>query len=236
MIVKSKILNTAMYYIGYCEKSSNYMLDDFTANIGNRNYTKFHRDLHVMNGTAWCAYFIQYLFDYNKHSNLLKGLTGSCSRMLENMQSQIVNNPKSGDLIFFAEYPKRYVFDMKHVGIVFCVDDTYIYTIEGNCGGQVKRKKYKKSNFNGFFVRPKYQYEHMQTLPTKVVKKGVKGKDVEKLQSALNYFGYNLEIDGSCGALTEKAIKDMQSVLGLEIDGSCGAKTRKKLKEVFNYE
>ena len=42
---KSKdLIDKALSYVGYLEKASNDDLDDFTANAGNANYTRFCRD------------------------------------------------------------------------------------------------------------------------------------------------------------------------------------------------
>ena len=60
-----KILKIANEEVGYLEKASNEELDDKTANAGDRNFTKYARDmdnLHIYNGIkqgyAWCNIFI----------------------------------------------------------------------------------------------------------------------------------------------------------------------------------
>lgn len=59
-----------------------------------------------------------------------------------------------------------------------------------------------------------------------VVKKGVKSICVGTLQILLNSKnGEKLEVDNSCGALTEAAIKRYQAKKGLEVDGVCGKNT-----------
>lgn len=58
------------------------------------------------------------------------------------------------------------------------------------------------------------------------VQKGKTGTAVRMFQCVSNIrYGYNLAIDGSCGAATDKAIREIQAKLGLEQDGSCGPAT-----------
>ena len=70
--------------------------------------------------------------------------------------------------------------------------------------------------------------------PTKVVKLGSKGNSVRWLQVELNYRGYKLDVDGSAGELTIKALKSFQEQAfpnnKEEWDGICGPKTREKLR------
>ena len=59
-----------------------------------------------------------------------------------------------------------------------------------------------------------------------VVKKGVKCEAVMAVQTLLNmHIGAGLDIDGSCGAKTDAAIRAFQSSYGLMVDGSCGKAT-----------
>ena len=63
-------------------------------------------------------------------------------------------------------------------------------------------------------------------VAVEVIKRGVKSDAVRAVQALLNMrAGAGLEVDGSCGAATEAAIKAYQRASGLEVDGSCGAAT-----------
>lgn len=64
-----KILSIANEEVGYLEKASNDQLDDKTANAGNKNYTKYMRDMDSLNvyngkkqGYAWCNRFYRLVF------------------------------------------------------------------------------------------------------------------------------------------------------------------------------
>lgn len=63
-------------------------------------------------------------------------------------------------------------------------------------------------------------------VAVEVIKRGVKSDAVRAVQALLNMrAGAGLEVDGSCGAATEAAIKAYQKANGLSVDGSCGAAT-----------
>ncbi len=148
--------------IGYKEKKSNANLDDKTANAGSKNYTKYARDFDESypnwyngkkNGYAWCDMFVDWCFlqafGYDKALDLLcqpensagAGCTYSM-KYYKNKGQFYTSNPKQGDQIFFGTSKDN----SSHTGIVEEVDDTYVYTIEGNTSDQVARRKYKLSD------------------------------------------------------------------------------------------
>jgi len=62
-----------------------------------------------------------------------------------------------------------------------------------------------------------------------VAKTGTKGVAVRALQRLLLHRGADVEVDGSFGPGTAKAVKAFQSANGLEADGAVGTKTWSKL-------
>lgn len=63
-----------------------------------------------------------------------------------------------------------------------------------------------------------------------VITKGADNEFVALLQKCLKYTGdYTGSIDGSCGPLTDKAIRQYQGRKGLAVDGSCGPATWKSI-------
>ncbi len=70
-----------------------------------------------------------------------------------------------------------------------------------------------------------------------LLKNGMWGEDVRKLQTDLVYLGYNLggySIDGGFGTYTELAVRAFQKDNGLVVDGIAGEKTLSKLKELVD--
>ncbi|RDU22298.1 peptidoglycan-binding protein [Anaerosacchariphilus polymeriproducens] len=63
-----------------------------------------------------------------------------------------------------------------------------------------------------------------------IVKLGKKTRDVYLVQGTLRVKGYYTStLDGYCGNVTDKAIREFQRDSGLTVDGECGANTWDKL-------
>ena len=160
-----KVLEIALAEVGYLEKASNYKLYDKTANVGNANYTKYGREMHVICPSVmdfpapWCDAFVDWVF-YKAYGlqEAKKMLAGNFndytveSAQLFKKANAWYSCPKIGDVIFFKN-TKR----ICHVGLVYDLDDKYVYTIEGNTssasgvvanGGGVWKKKYLLSYKN----------------------------------------------------------------------------------------
>ena len=69
-----------------------------------------------------------------------------------------------------------------------------------------------------------------------ILRKGARGESVKLVQTLLNSFGYELEVDGIFGRGTLNAVKDFQSKNGLAADGVVGPKTLAKLNELTATE
>ena len=67
-------------------------------------------------------------------------------------------------------------------------------------------------------------------VPTRTLYKGCKGEDVKWLQFELVEAGFKLDVDGSFGSKTEKAVAEYQASCKLAVDKRVGPETRKALK------
>lgn len=237
----SKIIEVAANEIGYLEKNSKIALDSKTANAGNRNYTKYWDDLYPsFQGQPWCLCFVIWCFTraYGdvEARKLLKMpsytfYTPTAAQYFKNAK-QWFKYPEVGDVVFFKNSSR-----ICHVGIVYKVDGSKVYTIEGNTnggstleanGGAVAKKSYplNYSKIAGY-GRPDYKDPNWTpVLPSGIIKIGKKGIQVAMLQECLNYFGYNLVPDGDFGPKTESALKDFQNKHNLEADGEYGPLTK----------
>lgn len=167
---RRKLIALAEAEVGYIEKKSNSQLDDKTANAGSNNYTKYARDLDAIGnfyngkkqGFPWCDVFNDWLFVQSfgvdnalkllcaSRGSLGAGCTYSLNYYIVKGQYHSRNEkPEVGDQIFFGS-----VGNSNHTGIVYKVDDTTVYTIEGNTsgmsdvvanGGMVCKKAYSRS-------------------------------------------------------------------------------------------
>ena len=178
----STAVNLAKSYVGYYGKKSNSNLDDFTANKGGK-YTKFAYDFDTKyptfyngrkNGYDWCDVFFDWLMVTSFGETIgremtyqpLKSCGAGCgySAGYYKANKRFFTYPKVGDQIFFGNSTSTY-----HTGIVVAVDNTYVYTVEGNIGNpcHVGEKKYKlgSSRIKGY-GRPNYDEEPVEK-PTK---------------------------------------------------------------------
>ena len=181
---RDKVISIALAEEGYLEKKSNRYLDDKVANAGSNNYTKYARDLDKLpnfyngkkQGYAWCDVFVDWCFvqafGEERAKELLCQPSKSCgagvgySADYYKSKGQFhTSKPQAGDQIFF----KNSKGERTHTGLVYQVDGTYVYTIEGNTsaasgvvanGGAVACKKYKL-NYSLIYGygRPKYKIE-----------------------------------------------------------------------------
>lgn len=177
-----KLLDVAEAENGYLEKATNSQLGSKTANAGRNNYTKYARD-HAKWGTyhapkqglPWCDMFIDWCFikafgfdlgmkmTCQPKGGYGAGCTESYNYYKAAGQTVILSNVQEGDQVFFGKPG-----NMTHTGIVYKVDNTKIYTIEGNTssanntvvanGGGVFKKWYSRSaSAIGGVGRPKWE-------------------------------------------------------------------------------
>ena len=161
-----KVIKIALAEVGYLEKATNANLDSKTGNAGYNNYTKYARDLYIAgyyngnkNGFAWCDSFVDWCF-YKAYGasegQRIECQTGnlgagcSYSAQYYKAQGRYDKTPKVGDQIFFLDSAGV----INHTGLVYAVDSTTVYTVEGNTsgasgvvanGGGVCKKSYSRS-------------------------------------------------------------------------------------------
>lgn len=181
----NKVIQVALNEVGYLEKKDKNNLDDKTANAGSKNCTKYARDLDALGfyngkkqGVAWCDIFVDWCFVQAYGLDAALKLTNqplgksNCgagckySRNYYKKKGRLFDKPQAGDQIFF--WPKDAIGGpaVAHTGLVYDVDGTYVYTIEGNTsgangvvanGGGVCKKKYKLTyNRIAGYGRPEY--------------------------------------------------------------------------------
>lgn len=158
MAKASELVKVAINEIGYKEKATNSQLDDKTANAGDKNWTKYARDLHSngyyqapKNGYAWCDMFVDWcclqLMGSKEKGEWLQcqtGLYGAGCEWSSNCYrwaGRFGTEPKVGAQIFFGKAGAE-----EHTGIVEKFDDNYVYTIEGNTSNMVARRTYVRTS------------------------------------------------------------------------------------------
>ena len=155
----TQLLDVARSQLGYKEKATNAYLDDFTANAGSNNYTKYARDLYAagyyggtnLQGGAWCDMFTDWCFlqaagGDAKEAQRVECQTGNYgatvgySANYYEAQGRLDTSPKAGDQVFFRQSTIKWA----HTGIVESYNPTtqLLTTIEGNSNNQVCRNYY----------------------------------------------------------------------------------------------
>lgn len=257
-----KVLAVAESEVGYLEKASNANLDSKTGNAGSNNWTKYARDLDNIpgfydgkkNGYAWCDMFVDWCFVKAYGVDMAKKLLcqpeksygASCASSVNyyKAKGQYFTSPKVGDQIFFF-----YNGAPNHTGLVYKVDDNYVYTIEGNTsgasgvipngGGVCKKTYYRSYSAICGYGRPDYSLVGESatgtakkddcTVGLAMLRTGDKGGQVKTLQAALvskwgiSCGGYG--VDGDFGNATKDAVIKFQRMKSLEVDGIVGSQT-----------
>lgn len=265
------VIQIAKNEVGYLEKKSNSQLDHPTANAGKNNYTKYNRDYEawdepdlkeIPNGSVnmqWCAAFVSWIFvmAYGLAAAirlLCGGLhcytpTGAsrfkkAGRYIKRGEGK----PKPGDVVFFYSKSKGRI---GHVGLVYKVTSSRVYTIEGNTsagstlitnGGGVAYKSYSMtSTYIDGYGRPDYEAVEAGSgaaiafeLGERLLVNGCVGDDVQELQKALIDLGYGKQLgvygaDGEFGDCTELAVMAFQRDHGCDDDGEYGPLTHEAM-------
>lgn len=181
---KNKVIQIALNEVGYLEKSKiAYQKDpniiySKTDGAGLDNITIYNEEMHKIYPTVmdvkapWCDAFVDWCFYKAYGVTTAKSLLGgnfddytvnSC-KMYEK-HNALYTEPQIGDQVFFTKNGQSN--GCYHTGLVYQVDNTYFYTVEGNTssgnsvvanGGCVAKKKYSIVNYKNkvLFGRPNY--------------------------------------------------------------------------------
>ena len=252
------VIKVAESQIGYHEKATNSQLDDFYANSGSNNWNKYARDIDEKypdfyngkkNGYDWCDIFVDWCFitAYGRENaqRLLcqpnNSLGAGCEYSYGYFKDkgQTGSAPKKGAQIFFG--------DLDHTGIVVDFDSSYVWTVEGNSGNEVKKKKYSRNDSWIYgYGYPKYDEEVPTPTPTpsgnawtggypKLPSRGYyltgdgyetntgMQSDIKLIQQFLKWalgLGSTFQIDGYYGNDTTEAVEIFQKLYNLKYRAS----------------
>ena len=261
-----KLIEIALAEAGYLEKKSKSQLDSKTANAGSGNFTKYARDLDALKdfynypkqGYAWCDVFVDWCFfkafgeekalelTCQPKKSAGAGCTYSARYYKEKGQFH-TESPQVGDQIFFTSGSGG----VAHTGIVYDVDKTYVYTVEGNTsgasgvvanGGGVCKKKYKLSYSRIYgYGRPAYDAQPEEPAYQPTVKQWQKAAIADGFK--FPKYGADGKWGAECEAVAKKAIvkrrvtykyknltRIVQKVVGVNVDGKCGKDTQAGIK------
>lgn len=232
------IVNEAKTQIGYTEGKNNS--NKYAAEIDTL-WPDFYNT--KKNGASWCDIFVDWLFlhcfGFDAALYMLCQPTHSCgagckySAQYYRKAKRFDSTPEVGAQIFFGRSGEE-----SHTGIVIGVDDTKVYTVEGNSQNKVMEHWYWKSSSKiSGYGHPRYDEEKGDTcmIEVKLCKNGNKNETVKSVQSILYGKGFKgsngkaLALDGDFGPNTLYAVKSFQRANNLADDGVVGPKTWAKL-------
>lgn len=205
-------------------------------------------------GVAWCAVFVSWCLAQAGITGIKTDGAGCFAReyqtqgkWYESEYSNTSTTPKVGDIVTFTwnyagRYPNQDRYYSDHVGIVYGVDSSYIYTVEGNAGpdndsSTVKKKMYPRSSgcINGY-----YRLNTEREVDEMNFKKGDKSDGVLALKAliqqahSLGIISNSCDNTNSFGGGTHRAVLEIQKKYHLERDGIAGTKTITALKNAVN--
>lgn len=249
MNTPDKVIGIAETEVGYLEKKDDNLeyLYDKTANAGNKNYTKYGYEMHqiypsVMDYPAyWCACFVDWCFQKAYGIATAKSLlnrefedyTVAAAQQYKNHSAYYKNNPKVGDQIFFNNGTR-----ICHTGLVYKVDASRVYTIEGNTsgasgvvanGGGVAKKSYLLSyaRIDGY-GRPRYD-TNSSSAPVDTDVQNTNGLIMQGLVYANKFTGVEDKVVSKAKARVLQHAINLDYKVGLVEDGVFGTKSNKAL-------
>lgn len=257
----AQAIAAAEYYVGYCEKASSAYSTSrdksvFELNKGANNWT-YAGHICGINGPGgpWCAMQVS-LAVYEACGNdkalakeVLWGVWpyAACNQLYDAAPANMKGrrgawNPEAGDIIIFTDDGVK----RTHTAILYAVDSTYVYTIEGNSSNMCKKRSYPlTSTYIWGYVRPNYAASGDQPVqPVAPIEpygkllfadiglhelsKGCAGPEVKTIQRVIFARGINHEaVDGEFGPVTKAGVQALQKQLGLAQDGVVGKDTWK---------
>ena len=263
---RQKVINVALAEVGYIEKNGSLDLDDKTANAGSANYTKYARDLDALGdiyngskqGFAWCDVFVDWCFVQAYGAEAAKALLCQPSRsagagcyfsaMYFREKGQFyTSSPQPGDQIFFSYRAG----EVSHTGLVYAVDSSRVYTVEGNTSDGVFKRSYSLGDGSIYgYGRPNYGAAAAAETPAPVtapaaakpsyeysvqlglLKQGMQDEQVRTVQRLLIALDIDCGPDGADGDFgrnTYEAVKEFQRRMALTADGEVGGETWTRL-------
>lgn len=260
------------YWLGYYEKASGAYAKTraksaFGQNKGSANYTYAGYKCDVQ-GQPWCAAQVSTAISEacGSESDAKAVMYGvwpyvNCAQVWDAAPSnkkiwsyyqrwtlgkgdRKTYEPVAGDIIVFTDDGKT----RSHTGMVYALDDKYVYTIEGNSSNMCRKRSYPlTSSYIYGWIRPDYAAaSKTETITTKVeqygavcckepelhvLSKGCAGPEVKTIQRLIYARGIDrtIAVDGEFGPKTKAGVIALQKLVGLSGDGAVGELTWPRL-------
>ena len=186
MIYAEDVIKIALAEVGYKEGANNW--NKYAKELDSIKYFNYPKQ-----NVAWCSTFVSwcvYKASNNNKTATLNALyepkSGNCacgckeSSNYFKAKKQFFSSPKVGDKIFFLVSGS-----IGHTGLVYKVDSSKVYTIEGNKSNCVKKCSYALTNKTiAGYGRPKYDTK-TETKPVETVNN--KTEPVTPVETGVKY-------------------------------------------------
>lgn len=171
---RADLINIALTQVGYHEGEAARDRDGMNMTSGG-NWTEYGYYCEC-DGFAWCAMFVSWCARQAQIPESLITDSRVARAYAFNLPFEYKEDytPAAGDIIFFAEKDEEW----SHVGIVFGVNDTGVYTVEGNSRDMVRVKFYE---FDDEYIKGYGTYES-EPCSEDMIQRG----NIYKLQFDLN--------------------------------------------------
>lgn len=215
--------------LGVRENKDNFIeAEDGTAHCYSR-YGQWAGDAYE----EWSAAFVNFCAYYANIPQQYLTKSEKAAQWIQQMDAMSLHiskeeyMPKEGDIVFFlvnehAEGNSQIQTDTPaHVGIVTTVDEQYLYTIEGNCGGTVQEEKYTldSDNIYGYLDMDQVKKEAGELpgepQPTEEAVPTPENDDIEQNEDKQNnekekrsLIWNNEDVTVEVSEITENALKD----------------------------
>ena len=248
----AQALKAFEYWLGYYEKATRTYASYrdkkyFETDKGSNNFT-YAGYLCGVQGGAWCAMQVstgirEACGDSAADAKaVMHGVWPytSCDQLYDAAPAAYKGRrgawtPKPGDIIVFGRSSRE------HTGMVYAVDDTYVYTYEGNSSNMCRKRSYPRtSDYIWGYVRPAYAEGASPAISAEPygavvyediglheLSKGCAGPEVRTVQRIIYARGIDrtLAVDGEFGPKTKAGVVTLQGQLGLDRDGVVGRDT-----------
>lgn len=200
--------------------------------------------------SAWCATSESYFADKAGILDQLGGRQEGVYEMMMNCKRIHEDGNAKGTFYWYGSFPdvipKGAILFFQKLGVSH-VSNAYeptkysklgwIQCLGGNQNDSICVKRYSMAAIQAIFI-PDYGTDIDRPTIYKGYKDSKKGGCwCKEMQIALNTIdGAGLELDGSCGRLTDEALRAFQARHGLKVDGRCGPRTWAKIDELMNIE
>lgn len=222
--IRARVVSIAKEYVGISQGSPKHK-----AIVNIFNAVRPHGN--VMNYTApWCACFASVVLYRAGFSPANAPMSYNCGTLISDAKRLgcwVENDnylPQAGDLVIYnwSASAGECTTGADHVGVVEKVSGSTITVIEGNMGkpSHCGRRSFTRGyRYIRGFITPKYASPSTWpgSLPSKLIKYGSKGKQVEYVQAFINWtkLSPKVKVDGIWGKATEAAVLKWCKKVGL---------------------